>query len=185
MLEPRGVTVETGEKLDPTRVAELYEEHAQELHRFLRGVLRDDELASELCQVTFVKVIECGHEVRPESFKAWLFQVGFRQAMEWKRRGATWARVREQQRPMQQARERDMIEPAGAITQREMVEQVQQAIAELPAEQEEVLRLKLGEEMTLAQIAERLNIPPGTAATRFRLGLKRLQDRFRADDDAR
>ena len=48
------------------------------------------------------------------------------------------------------------------------------AITKLPAEQREVLVLKLWSDLTFAQIAEALALPAATAASRYRYALERL-----------
>jgi RNA polymerase sigma-70 factor (ECF subfamily) len=52
---------------------------------------------------------------------------------------------------------------------------VQQALERLPAEQREVVVLKIWGELTFAQIAETLEISPNTAASRYRLALGALR----------
>lgn len=52
---------------------------------------------------------------------------------------------------------------------------VESALRELPPEQREVLVLKLWGELTFAAIAEQLEIPPDTAASRYRYALVALR----------
>ena len=73
-------------RIDPTVVAALYVQHADELRAFLLGVLRDGHLAADVLQATFVKAIEQGHTAHEESLKSWLFQVAYREALLVKRR---------------------------------------------------------------------------------------------------
>lgn len=54
-------------------------------------------------------------------------------------------------------------------------EQIEQALHALPAEQREVLVLKLWNELTFEQIGEVLGISPNTAASRYRYGLAALR----------
>ena len=53
---------------------------------------------------------------------------------------------------------------------------VEQALRSLPAEQQEVVTLKEWGGLTFAEIASALEIPPGTAASRYRLALARLKE---------
>ena len=53
------------------------------------------------------------------------------------------------------------------------------ALAELPADQRAVVHLKLWEGLTFEQIAAALDIPPNTAASRYRYGLDKLRERLR------
>lgn len=52
---------------------------------------------------------------------------------------------------------------------------VEQALQALPAEQREVLVLKIWGELTFEQIARELSIPPNTAASRYRYALAGLR----------
>ena len=58
-------------------------------------------------------------------------------------------------------------------------ESLSRAMAELPPEQRAVVHLKLWENLTFEQIAEALDIPPNTAASRYRYGLDKLRARLR------
>ncbi|HWI56577.1 MAG TPA: sigma-70 family RNA polymerase sigma factor, partial [Bacillota bacterium] len=49
------------------------------------------------------------------------------------------------------------------------------ALGELPPEQRAVVHLKLWEGLTFGQIAATLDIPPNTAASRYRYGLDKLR----------
>lgn len=53
------------------------------------------------------------------------------------------------------------------------------AMRTLPAEQAEVIVLKLWEEMTFAQIAEVLEASPNTVASRYQYGLRKLAGKLR------
>jgi RNA polymerase sigma-70 factor (ECF subfamily) len=53
------------------------------------------------------------------------------------------------------------------------------ALAELPAEQRAVVHLKLWEDLTFEAIAQTLDIPLNTAASRYRYGIDKLRARLR------
>jgi RNA polymerase sigma-70 factor, ECF subfamily len=53
------------------------------------------------------------------------------------------------------------------------------ALGELPAEQRAVVHLKHWEGLTFEGIAAALEIPPNTAASRYRYGLDKLRGRLR------
>ena len=54
-----------------------------------------------------------------------------------------------------------------------------EALGELPPDQRAVVHLKLWEGLTFEQIADALEIPMNTAASRYRYGLDKLRDRLR------
>jgi len=53
--------------------------------------------------------------------------------------------------------------------------EIEQALERLPVEQREVLVLKIWNELTFEQIAQALEIPPNTAASRYRYALAALR----------
>lgn len=54
-------------------------------------------------------------------------------------------------------------------------QEIETALRRLPAEQREVLVLKIWQELTFEQIGETLGIPPNTAASRYRYALTALR----------
>ena len=71
-----------------------------------------------------------------------------------------------------------LIAPAkpDAIESQESMQEVWRALRRLPSEQAEVVVLKIWEEFTFHQIAQTLDIPPATAASRYRYGLAKLSE---------
>jgi len=161
--------------LDPAIVAALYAEHADELRRFVVGVVRDATLAQDVLQTTFVKLVEQGSGTRSESRKAWLFRVAFHEALDAKRRIArkdnALRRAAEQDRP-------PPLPPDAGVLRLEVVEAVREALRELPPDQQEVVRLRIYEEKTFAEIARLLSIPLGTALGRMNLAVRKLRDKL-------
>ncbi len=60
------------------------------------------------------------------------------------------------------------------LEQEDSIRAVWTALRQLPTEQSEVVVLKVWEELTFAQIADVLGIPPATAASRYRYALVKL-----------
>jgi RNA polymerase sigma-70 factor (ECF subfamily) len=63
----------------------------------------------------------------------------------------------------------------GGLERRERELAMQQALAQLPPEQREVVVLKIWGELTFDQIARTLDISPNTAASRYRYALGALR----------
>ncbi len=181
---------EPGEKLDPSVVAALYIEHGEELRRFLQGVLRDAQLAADVLQATFVKLSERGHATRAPSRKAWLFRVAFNEALAYRRREAVGEKV--VRRVADQSGQVGTSSATGSssgkwqsngvaglasdpLVRLEAVQAIQAALDELPAEQRQVVRMRIYEEKTFAVIAKELKIPLGTALARMRSALVKLR----------
>lgn len=62
-----------------------------------------------------------------------------------------------------------------SVEDREFSQAIRCALAELPAEQREVITLKIWGELTFAEIGESLDIPANTAASRYRYGMSELR----------
>ena len=162
-------------KIDPAVVNELYSLHGEELKRFLIGLLRDRQLASDAVQSAFVKLAERGHETQEASRKAWLFRVAYNEAMLVRRRQATGDRVIEKLSWITKTAGQSADEP---LIRFEEVELVREAMEELPPDQQTVVRLRIYEDKTFREIAEELNIPLGTALARMRSALKKLRNKL-------
>lgn len=166
------------EKIDPAVVAALYVDHGDELRRFLVGLLRDPQLANDVLQAAFVKVVERGHETRENSRKAWLFRVAYHEAMAIRRRQAVGKRVVERvawtTRPTAESADDPLI-------RLESVEALKTSLDKLPPEQQRIVRMRIYEEKTFAVIAAELDIPLGTALARMRSALSKLRKVLKDD----
>lgn len=69
--------------------------------------------------------------------------------------------------------------PEGPIVAAERAAAIADAVDRLPAEQAEVVTLKIWSGLTLAEIADVTDSLPGTVASRYRLALGRLRDSLR------
>jgi RNA polymerase sigma-70 factor (ECF subfamily) len=165
--------------LDPAVVAALYVEHAEELRRFVLGLLRDPQLTADVLQITFVKMAERGHETKAESRKAWLFRVAYHEAMAYRRREGGREKLLRRVAWHNTSAARPVDEP---LLRLEAVQSVREALEELPPEQRRVVRMRIYENQTFAEIAKELNIPLGTALGRMRAALIKLRARLGCKD---
>lgn len=163
-------------RFDPASIGGQYVAHADSLKSFLFGLLRNRELANEALQATFGIAVQRGGEVNPASFRSWLFQVAYNEAMGIRRRRGIESRNLEKlswiSRKRSEAPEEDLV-------RRESVRRVRDAIQNLPPEQSQVVELRIYEEQTFQEIARRLDLPLGTVLTRMRLALKKLRSNLR------
>jgi RNA polymerase sigma-70 factor (ECF subfamily) len=159
-------------QLDPAAVAAMYVEHAAELRRFVLGVVRDPDLAGDVLQATFARAIEQGGAARAETRKGWLFRVALHEALAARRRRG----VREKaQRELAALWTPTGERPEASLIRGETVEAVRKALDTLPPEQRQVVRARIDEDKTFAQIASELHVPLGTVLTRMRLALAKLR----------
>ncbi|QDU27816.1 RNA polymerase sigma factor SigX [Anatilimnocola aggregata] len=156
-------------------VAALYVQHSEELRCFLVGLLRDSQLAADVLQATFVKMVQRGGETQEESRKAWLFRVAYHEAMAIRRRDAVGDRIVKR---IAESDSNGRSMPDDLLVRHEAVERVRQALELLPPDQRQVVRMRIYDEKTFAVIADELNIPLGTALGRMRSALIKLRARL-------
>jgi RNA polymerase sigma-70 factor (ECF subfamily) len=107
-----------------------------------------------------------------------LFRVAYNEAMAIRRRRGVEERSRERI-------SRDRISqtlPPEDLIRWEQVKRVREALDQLPAEQREVVRLRMYEDLTFAEIASRLSLPLGTVLTRMRIATGKLQQSLRESE---
>lgn len=85
---PRAVAAVTGDRAgDQAFVESLFAQHHAEIYGFLARMVRDDELAADLAQETFVKAFRALDTLEsPDRARAWLFQIASRTALDELRR---------------------------------------------------------------------------------------------------
>ena len=154
----------------------LYDEHSQSLYAFLLNLTRDENDTRDLLQDIFIKLArdpELLDGVRDE--RAFLIRLAHNAAIDAMRRRGTRDKTREQFT----AESISPFAPAHNPDEQTFRNALADALTELPAEQRVVVHLKLWERLTFEQIAETLDIPPNTAASRYRYGLDKLRECLR------
>lgn len=154
-------------------VGSLFVRHGDELRRFVLGMVGDAELAADVVQSTFVKAVEDGGADRAESPKAWLFRVAYREAITARRRRT--ARDGALRRLADRLPGVAAAQPDDGLIRAEKIEAVRRALDRLPSEQARVVRARIHDDRTFAEIARDLGVPIGTVLTRMRRALARLR----------
>ena len=158
--------------MSPRLLERLYDDHADALTGFLMDLTRDPVDARDALQEVFTKLAtrpELLDGVREE--RSFLLRLAHNLAIDLIRRRAARSRAHDslaQEAPELFAATSD---PDEAAFRDELVK----ALGELPAEQRMVVHLKLWEGLTFEAIAGTLEIPPNTAASRYRYGVDKLR----------
>jgi RNA polymerase sigma-70 factor (ECF subfamily) len=136
------------------------------------NLTRDEADTRDLLQDVFVKLArDPGLLAGVRDERAFLIRLAHNAAIDLIRRRSTRDKTREQFA----AESISPFAPAGDPDE----EAFRGALAELPPDQRAVVHLKLWESLTFEQIAEALEIPLNTAASRCRYGLDKLRERLR------
>jgi RNA polymerase sigma-70 factor (ECF subfamily) len=169
---------------DPDLLDRLIEQYQHRLLRYLLYLTGHRELAEDLFQETWIRVLERGHQFSDKyTFSTWLFAVARNLAIDHMRRkqptsldglmntndeGSTFDVP-----ATGQASAFDMT------LQREQNEQITAGMEHLPAEYREALVLRFQEGMSLEEIAGVACVPLGTVKSRIYRGLSALEPRLK------
>jgi RNA polymerase sigma-70 factor (ECF subfamily) len=142
----------------------MYDEHASTLFRFVLTLTRSEADTADIVQDIFLRVARKPQRVAAlENPRAYLMQAAYRLVIDSRRR----REVRENHAVSQGA------EPLFAPTEDPDEAAFRHALAvaldTLPEDQRAAVHLKLWQGLTFEQIATVLQIPPNTAASRYRL----------------
>jgi len=155
-------------------LAQVYDEHAQALFAFVLNLTRDETDTRDVLQEIFLKLARQPSLLdKVHSPRAFLLRMAHNLAVDQIRRRTT----------RQANYDRLAAEPVelfeASPDDQTFRDQLAAALTELPPDQRAVVHLKLWEEMTFEEIAATLDIPPNTAASRYRYGIDKLRDRLR------
>ena len=154
----------------------LYDDHASALFAFLLNFTRNEHDTRDILQDLFLKLAR-----RPELLacardeRAYLLRLAHNAAIDLIRRRSTRTERHERFGGERVALFAPVSDPDEAAFRTELA----LALGELPPDQRAVAHLKLWEGLTFEQIAEALEIPLNTAASRYRYAIDKLRVRLR------
>ena len=163
---------------DPDLLDRLIEQYQHRLLRYLVYLTGRRELAEDLFQETWIRVLERGHQFNDKyAFSTWLFAVARNLTIDHMRRSQPASLdglLNDDEAPIDipatgQASAFDMT------LQREQNEQIVAGMQHLPAEYREALVLRFQEGMSLEEIAGVARVPLGTVKSRIYRGLSALE----------
>ncbi len=162
---------------DELALAEVYDAHGAVVFGLAARVAGDRTAAEDLTQDVFVWLWEHPDAYDPDrgSLRAFRATVARRRAIDWLR--SAGARHRREERVT--SRPVPPEDPADEIARVEMTTEVRSAVDRLPRAQREALDLAYYGGLTYREVAERLEIPEGTAKTRLRSALASLSTQLR------
>jgi RNA polymerase sigma-70 factor (ECF subfamily) len=147
----------------------LYAEKAAALVLYGRALGLSHSEAEDVLQETFIALMQkSGPPEQPENYCVRSFR---NRALNYRR--GFWRRV------ARELESRRWFERASNETPQEQA--AMRCLADLPAEQREVIVLKIWHEYTFDEIGRLLDVSPNTAAGRYRYGLQKLRTCLRGE----
>ena len=148
---------------DVQALGELYDRHARMLYQFALALTRNRDAAEEVVQNTFLGLLKSRARLgEVEDIRSYLLRI-VRNEVSHLSRGAVAA-----------SSALELVEASEGVAVKEVVE-VNEALSRLPEEQLTVVVLKVWQGMTFAEVAEALDIPANTAASRYRYAMEKLR----------
>lgn len=167
---------------DPDLLDRLIEQFQHRLLRYLVYLVGNRELAEDLFQETWIRVLERGHLYDGKhEFSTWLYAVARNLSIDYlrKRNPVSLDGL------MEQDEEYGSREPADArplaldvVAQRQQLERISQALTALPAEYREAIVLRFQDGLALDEIATVTGARQGTVKSRLYRGLNMLMERL-------
>ena len=159
---------------DPASLDHLLRAIQDPLYEHIAFILNDRDAASDVLQDVLLTV--CRSLIRlsdPTLLRAWVFRIATRAALRASRQARTRQTVALDGLPELASQAND--EPAFDV---ELTGALPTLVSELPPACGIVVRLRYLEELTLAEVAEALDLPVGTVKSRAAYGLALLRRRF-------
>ena len=153
------------------RVADLYQHHADAIRRFIYRRTSDMALSEDLCNDVFARVIEGlpNYTDRGLPIEAWLYRIARDRVIDHYRK-----QTHRHMHPLDEGHV--VVSDAPAV---ESDDALQQMLAQLNPEQQQVLLLRYRDDLTFAQIAQTMQRSEG-AVKQLRLrGIQQLKEHYR------
>jgi RNA polymerase sigma-70 factor (ECF subfamily) len=167
---------------DPDLLDHLIEQYQHRLLRYLVYLSGNRELAEDLFQETWIRVLERGHQYDGKhEFSTWLYAVARNLTIDYLRKKSPVSldglMEDEQHAPLEPADTRPSAWEV--VQQHEQAERISAALVSIPAEYRETVVLRFQEGLALDEIATVTGARLGTVKSRLYRGLNMLMSRLK------
>lgn len=167
---------------DPDLLDRLIEQYQHRLLRYLVYLAGNREVAEDLFQETWIRVLERGHQYDAKhAFSTWLYAVARNLTIDYLRRKSPVSLD-----GLMEDEESAPFEPPDTrpsawelVAQQQQSERISAALVSIPAEYREAVVLRFQEELALEEIAIVTGAPLGTVKSRLYRGLNMLMSRLK------
>lgn len=158
----------------------LLSRNQEKLFTYILFVVRDREMANDMFQETFFKVVsrlQQGKYIANGKFSAWLMRIAHNVIMDWYRQQCA-------QNIVDAPKENDLsnvgstlLESSreGELVNNQVMEDVRRMMSHLPASQREVVFMRFYQQMSFKEIAEATGVSINTALGRMRYAILNLR----------
>ena len=168
-------------------ISELIERHRRRVYDYIYLMVKDSEVAEDICQETFVKairVIEEGRYVDNGKFLSWVMRIAHNQVIDHFRRQQKSLTVTESDAGYDILGTQRLSE--GSVEEQIVKDQIEADLRKLvellPEEQREVVKMRYYAGLSFKEIAEQTNVSINTALGRMRYALTNLRKMIRENN---
>lgn len=165
---------------DRSAISELIERHSQRVRNYIGMMVKDNDIADDIFQETFikaVKVIDEGRYVDSGKFLSWVLRIAHNRVLDYFRREKASKQINESEAGYDMIGTMRFSEPTAEdnMVLGEVEQTVRNLIDQLPEEQQEVVRLRYYSKLSFQEIAEQTEVSINTALGRMRYALINLR----------
>lgn len=156
--------------------AVLVDRYKDRVFSLVLGIVKERPVAEEVAQDVFVKAFTSLKKFRKESgFSTWLYRIAYNTAVSQTRKKKIWHRTFDEEMELAGSRDEE-LEKEVAETEKNRQELLQQALAELPAEDKLILMLYYFEEKPVEEISS----ATGLSISNVKVKLFRIRKRLKS-----
>lgn len=164
-------------KSDPVAQNDLITYYYKDIYAYVFKKTLEKELAMDLTQEIFMNMLKTIHQFdeKVATFRTWLYQIARHRIIDYYRSKG------HRQQELQHLLEDDAHQTSdflNTLLNRIQIEEIEQFINSLTEDRQVIFWLKIVEQKSFSEIAQRLKAPESTIKTRFYATLKLVQNEF-------
>ena len=165
---------------DKNAISILIERHAKRVRDYIRMMVKNNEIADDIYQETFIKVVKFINEGRYRDngkFLSWVLRIAHNQAIDHFRQMKQQNNISEADAGYDILNAKKFADPSveDKIVNEQIESDLRKLIEKLSEEQKEVVMMRYFDEMSFKEIAEQTNVSINTALGRMRYALINLR----------
>lgn len=165
---------------DRSAISELIERHAKRVRSYIGMMVKDDAIADDIFQETFIKavrVIDEGRYTDSGKFLSWVLRIAHNRVLDHFRREKSNHQINESDAGYDVLGTMRFAQPTveDQMIKSQIEDEVRALVELLPDEQREVVKLRYYSKLSFAEIAEQTEVSINTALGRMRYALINLR----------
>ncbi len=169
---------------DQNAISILIERHSKRVLDYIRMMVKNDEIADDIYQETFIKVvrfIDDGRYTDNGKFLSWVLRIAHNQVIDHFRQAKQHNNLTESDAGYDILNTRKFADSSieDHLVNEQIEADLRKLVDNLPAEQKEVVVMRYFGEMSFKEIAEQTNVSINTALGRMRYALINLRKMIR------